>query len=205
MKTAAIFLLILSGFLGAQAADDAPHAKKTPSAILEKEHSVILMVVNAMRGDVEKLRKGEPVDPERVEKALDFFTNFADACHHRKEEDLYFPAAESVDGALQHIRTSEFLSEHAHFRFLLGQIREGLQGDAVSPKVAGPLSAYLASVSEHIRKENELLFAAVRPKLTDSKEQELVSGFAEVEKSLGPNFHQTYHQIALELSGQDTD
>lgn len=175
---------------------------ESPSAVLQKEHKVILLVANSLRPDLQKLREGKAVDPARLEMALDFFVNFADACHHRKEEEHYFPAAESAGSLPQHVQISEFLSEHQYYRHLLDKIREGISEDKVSPDVAMPLATYLASVTSHIRKENQILFKETRPWLSKSTNKRLIKKFQELESSLGENFHQKYHDIAMELSGR---
>lgn len=59
-----------------------------PIATLRHEHDVILLVAKAAAREAQKLRAGNPVNLERVGKVLDFIRNFADACHHGKEEDL---------------------------------------------------------------------------------------------------------------------
>jgi len=168
--------------------------------MLRKEHTVILKVVNAMRKDVEALRRGEKVSAQRLRKALDFFENFADACHHRKEQDHYFPAVEELGGKPQHVRISTFLNDHTLYRVLLGKVRAGINKGSVSPSVTEPLAQYLSSVSLHICRENKF-FKKSEPWLKPGREKALLRQFRQVEKDLGENFHQKYKRIAQELIG----
>ena len=68
------------------------HAEK-PTQILSDEHRIIERVLGA----VEKLAEGPVGALEPWKKALDFIRNFADQCHHFKEEKVLFPAMEAHD------------------------------------------------------------------------------------------------------------
>lgn len=202
MKTTlySLILILLSAIPASVLAVDLhASAPETADAVLRKEHTVILKVVNALREDVEALRQGETVEPERIRKALDFFENFADACHHRKEERVYFPAVGKEAGAPQHIMISSFLNDHNWYRTLLDQVRAGVENDRVDPSIAEPLAAYLSSVSLHIFRENRCM-QRVEPWLSPESEKELIRGFGEIEEDLGGNFHQKYKRLAAELT-----
>lgn len=173
---------------------------ESADAMLQKEHTVILKVVNATRQDVEALRRDEKVSPIRIRKALDFFQNFADARHHRKEQDHYFPAIEKLGGNPQHVGISSFLNDHTLYRVLLDKVRAGIGKDSVSPTVAEPLALYLSSVSLHICRENKF-FKKAQPWIKPGEEKNLLRQFRKVEKDLGDNFHQKYKRIAMELAG----
>jgi len=200
MKTIIHTLLITIVLSCSSLAAASPPPFESADAMLRKEHAVILKVVNAMRKDVEALRRGETVSAVRLRKALDFFENFADACHHRKEQDHYFPAIEKLGGNPQHIGISSFLNDHTLYRVLLDKVRAGIDKDSVSPSVAEPLALYLSSVSLHICRENKF-FKKAQPWLKSAEEKNLLRQFRQVEKDLGENFHQKYKRIAQELIG----
>ena len=67
------------------------HKAEKPTEILSDEHRVIERVLNAL----DRLT-AVPVNPslEQWRKALEFLRNFADQCHHFKEEKVLFPAME---------------------------------------------------------------------------------------------------------------
>ena len=60
--------------------------------MLSKEHKIILQVVLGLHGLAGHLREGRRVDVELLREAVDFMREFADKCHHAKEEELLFPA-----------------------------------------------------------------------------------------------------------------
>ncbi|MDA8189522.1 MAG: hemerythrin domain-containing protein, partial [Dehalococcoidales bacterium] len=65
------------------------------TAALKQEHRVIEKMLKVLFAATQRLQAGEDVDPEILRKAVDFIRNFADRCHHGKEEDNLFPAMES--------------------------------------------------------------------------------------------------------------
>ena len=64
------------------------------------------------------------------------------------------------------------------------------------------LATYIASVTAHICKENQILFKETRPWVNKSTNKRHTEEFKELESSLGENFHQKHLDIAMELSGQ---
>ena len=62
-------------------------AAASPTDVLKAEHRVIERVLDAAETMIDQ----PEIDRDFFEKAMDFFRNFADGCHHAKEEDLLFP------------------------------------------------------------------------------------------------------------------
>ena len=66
-----------------------------PTEILSGEHRVIEQVLTCLEQIAETCRKDGRLDKLSAEQALNFFRNFADRCHHGKEEAHLFPAIEA--------------------------------------------------------------------------------------------------------------
>ena len=62
----------------------------TSTEILKHEHKNILMVLDAAKREVQSIRQRGKVHVAELEKMINFFKNFADRCHHAKEENLLF-------------------------------------------------------------------------------------------------------------------
>ena len=61
-----------------------------PIDILSNEHRVIEVVLDALERLADESRKSRKLELEPAKNALKFIRNFADRCHHGKEEDLLF-------------------------------------------------------------------------------------------------------------------
>jgi hemerythrin-like domain-containing protein len=59
--------------------------------MLEKEHRVIMRMVNVLTVMHKHLESGGDVDVPALRDVLDFFRTFADKGHHAKEEAVLFP------------------------------------------------------------------------------------------------------------------
>jgi len=67
-----------------------------PTEQLKEEHNAIKLMLRILEKVCEKLESKEEVNPEHLEKIVEFIKVFADKCHHGKEEDLLFPAMEDA-------------------------------------------------------------------------------------------------------------
>ena len=65
-----------------------------PTDILEAEHRVIEKVVAVAAVLTETLETGGTVEPETLQQVVAFMRNYADKCHHGKEEAELFPFLE---------------------------------------------------------------------------------------------------------------
>ena len=83
----------------------------TPTAVLTHEHEVVLLVVAAMEREAARIRAGEQIDADAVEKTVTLTREFTDGCHHAKEEKALFPLlSEKVAIAVNPVNA--MLAEH---------------------------------------------------------------------------------------------
>src|SRR5512142_112477 len=61
-------------------------------ADLRNEHEAILSALNILERMAADAEAGAPVEPKDIQSFIDFLKEFADKCHHGKEEGLLFPA-----------------------------------------------------------------------------------------------------------------
>ena len=61
-----------------------------PTEILMNEHRVIEQVIGCLEKMAENCATGGVLDADDAADAIDFIRNFADKCHHMKEEDQLF-------------------------------------------------------------------------------------------------------------------
>ena len=63
--------------------------------ILIQEHRIIEQGLNCLEVMAQQAANKKMLDEERAFQAIEFFKNFADKCHHGKEEERLFPALEA--------------------------------------------------------------------------------------------------------------
>ena len=119
---------------------------------LREEHTQILSQLDALEVAV----SGSAVNKEEVEKFLHFTENFAEP-HHKKEEDVLFPALEAKGIPRDGGPTGVMLSEHQEKRNYVKGLRLALQnGDDKEMKRNGLSIVNL--MRSHIDKENNILY-----------------------------------------------
>jgi hemerythrin-like domain-containing protein len=63
---------------------------------LMNDHDAILMALDIFSRILDSNKKTAQVDPDELLDFLDFLREFADKCHHGKEEGILFPAMIAV-------------------------------------------------------------------------------------------------------------
>lgn len=171
---------------------------------LEQEHRIIERVLNSLEIAAQKLGEGKPVSPNTFNKFLDFIKNFADSCHHGKEEGNLFPVLEKF-GVPKEGPIGVMLLEHDQGRsFVKGM------SDAVKKYASGETQAkedivknargYVNLLSQHIPKEDNILYPMANRALPQEEDQKLAKKFEEVEeKIMGKGKHEYYVNLAQDL------
>lgn len=173
---------------------------------LKKEHEAVLLMLRIAGEIIRPLSAQGGLSREHFGDILDFFKVFVDKCHHGKEEELLFPALVSV-GIPQDGPISAMLFEHemgrkcirlmtdAFERYKLNDLSAGLD-------IAQNTRDYIALLTDHIVKENEILFAMADDRLSQKAQDELADGFEKIEESrIGAGRHESFHALLHKLSG----
>jgi len=136
-------------------------------------------------------------------KASDFIKNFADGCHHKKEEGILFVAL-AANGMPQDAGpVGMMLAEHEEGRRLTRAMREGAQrvqgGDAAAlSQVIQNALGYVALLRQHIQKEDHILFPMADQVIPIGQHQQIMADFNRIEHEA--DVHEKYLRIADELS-----
>jgi len=180
----------------------------TPTETLKHEHEVILMVLDTAQREAETIGATAKVDAERIRKFLDFFLNFADRCHHSKEEKLLFRRMIERGFPSEAGPIAVMLAEHDQGRAHLKAVEESLPaasgGDAsATAEVRDHLIGYVELLRQHIDKENNVLYIMADQILTANDQTDLASAFEKVEaEEMGEGTHERFHLLAHELAGE---
>ena len=157
-----------------------------PTEILSHEHRLIEARMKEMEARIRAAGAGAPFPTEFFEGALDFFRNFADSCHHAKEENLLFPRMKERGVPEQGGPIGVMLAEHDEGRSYLKAIRDNLEAagrndKAAQDEVFANASAYIDLLRRHIFKEDNILFRMAQQVLQPDDVAELSREFAAVE------------------------
>jgi hemerythrin-like domain-containing protein len=179
-----------------------------PTEILTSEHRVIEQVLDCLEALAHQCRSSGVLDRQAAEDAIDFFRNFADRCHHGKEEAHLFPALEARgfprDGGPTGVMLYEHEQGRAHVRAMADSIHAAAAGDpAAQHSFLAHAEDYVGLLREHIRKEDHCLFATANQALTEEDQENLLGAFARVEaEEMGAGTHAKYLKIANRLAEQ---
>lgn len=174
----------------------------TPTQELTNEHRVIERMLAVVWKAADGLERGEMVDKKIFEDAVDFFKNFADKCHHGKEEKLLFVRMKQRGMSDKTGPLAVMLAEHDEGRAHVRAIGENA-GKVLSSKTQKDIvehsRAYVQLLSAHIEKEDNILYPMANRILTNADQEDLTKGFEEIEeKVMGPGVHEKYHKIIEE-------
>jgi hemerythrin-like domain-containing protein len=179
-----------------------------PTDILRHEHELIMMVLDAAEREARAIANGGAADADRLAGFVDFIRNFADHCHHAKEEDVLFVRMGERGFPREVGPVAVMLHEHelgrAHVAAVADNIAAAAAGDAAARAVvAERLAGYASLLRQHIFKENNILFTMADQTLTEEDQAALAADFERVERDeIGEGVHERYAAIARELAGQ---
>jgi hemerythrin-like domain-containing protein len=175
------------------------------TAILKEEHELIVAMLQVIDAMCAKMESGEHVDHGDIASMIDFIRNFADRCHHAKEENLLFPAMEKAGISRDRGPIGVMLAEHTAGRNFakgmdraLQQMKEG--DDSATEMFIADGQGYVSLLDGHIMKENNVLFEMADQRLSAEQQKDLVEGFDRVEREeIGAGVHEKYHDLLHQL------
>lgn len=135
----------------------------TATTVLRSEHNHILAMIACLRAACEAAGQPGGFDAETFRSGIDFIRNYADAWHHAKEEDLLFPALEEEGMPREGGPIAVMLHEHVLGRTYVRQMAENLDAatggnDEARQHLLRFALAYANLLTQHIQKENNILF-----------------------------------------------
>jgi hemerythrin-like domain-containing protein len=177
-----------------------------PTEILSSEHRVIEQVLNCLDKMIQRCQTDHKLDKQSAKDAVDFFHNFADRCHHGKEETHLFPAMEAKGFPRDGGPTGVMFHEHELGRnFVRGMVASieaaaNGQSDAQTEFIRNA-RGYVSLLREHIQKEDHCLFAMADNALNEQDQHALLAAFENVEaEEMGVGTHGKYLKIADDLA-----
>ena len=168
---------------------------------LKNEHHGIELMLQVLQAVAGRFERGEETNGKDLAGILEFLTVFIDKCHHGKEEEFLFPALEAVGVPRDGGPIGVLLREHEQGRVLVARLKEAVKsfssGDAAGA-AAVPLiiDEYTALLTQHMAKENTVLFPLTEAKLDSSKDLKLFEAFERLERErIGAGKHEEFHGL----------
>ncbi len=183
------------------------HQSGNPSASAElrEEHQVILRVIDVLKKLVARSRSGNGFESEAFKQCVSFIKYFADACHHAKEEELFFPVLESRGIPKENGPIGMMLYEHTLARGFTAEMAQALdahdKGDADAiEQFLRAAEQYAELLTGHIFKEDNVLFNMGDQALSPQDHESLCSKYCEVGcKSFGGKKRDELKRMADDL------
>ncbi|HVM50152.1 MAG TPA: hemerythrin domain-containing protein [Candidatus Acidoferrum sp.] len=183
-----------------------------------EEHELIVQVLASLQAMARQLETGAQVPRQDVADFAQFFRQFADKCHHGKEEDQLFRTMVEFGFPQQSGPIAVMLSEHDAGRDEVRSLVEigagsGPMGPPERARILGAASQFVPLLFSHIQKENNILYPMAQQAIPPSALQELdrscaafdreVLGQAEVRrlKTLAADLVSRYPASPRELAG----
>jgi hemerythrin-like domain-containing protein len=171
-----------------------------PIGPLMIEHRLIERMIDVMKEELVLIEKEKKVDPEFIEKAVDFIHTYADRCHHGKEEDILFRDLGGKKLKDEYKRTmEELVEEHRWGRKITGRLVEAnakyVQGNPEALfAIINCIKSLIEFYPKHIEKEDKHFFIPCMDYFTSSEKDAMLKEEWEFDKSL---IHEKYRNIVI--------
>lgn len=172
---------------------------------LKKEHQGIELMLRVLQAIADKLGQGEHIGTEHLDGIMEFLSIFVDKFHHGKEEEFLFPALEAAGVPRDGGPIGVMLSEHEQGRKLVARLKNAVTSYTSGDKTATSaiktvVDEYTSLLTQHIEKENSVLFALADVKLNTAQDNELFEAFERLEKDrIGAGKHEEFHELLNRL------
>ena len=173
--------------------------------MLMEEHRAIERVLYALERASGRLNRGEEVYLRFFIGTSVFIRDFAENCHHRKEEAVLVPALTEKGFSKDTGPIAVMLAEHEEGRRLTQKIRqatERLQGGDVNARllVSQYGTEYVKLLRQHFIKEDKILFPMADKVIPADQQDQILESFRLFEPDgQGEEFHEKYYGLANRL------
>lgn len=175
---------------------------KTAKADLIQEHKAILHALDILERMSERIENNGEINYSDINNFIEFLKEFADKCHHGKEEDFLFPALEKAGIRKDGGPIGVMLSEHVQGRNYIKQMQNSIAENAFDKQLFIMASGdYIRLLRSHIQKENKVLFPLIDTRLSAFEQNDLFEKFENhEEKVIGKGRHEELHNILEKLA-----
>ncbi|UJS20720.1 MAG: hemerythrin domain-containing protein [Candidatus Brocadia sp.] len=167
-----------------------------PVKKLVDEHVLIKRLLALVPTIVDYIESSMKVDKDLVLKCVDFIRTYADKYHHMKEEDILF---KYVDDKAEVIQV--MYKDHDTGRGYIRQVVEGAE-TGNKAQIKQNLLAYRELLTQHIKKEDEILYPWIDRQLSTTQVGEMFRKCNEADASVGEELPKKYERFITDLEGK---
>lgn len=167
---------------------------------LRHEHEAIVAGLAILDAMVGRLGGTNPPAAGDLRSFLGFLKEFADKCHHGKEEGILFPALVKAGIPEKGGPIGQMLAEHVEGRKLIKGMETAITGTVDTRAFTAAANGYAALLHAHIGKEHTVLFPLGEKALTPAQLDVIFDGFEQhEEKVIGHGRHEELHAMLKDL------
>lgn len=173
-----------------------------PIAILMIEHRLIERMITCVKIALTRFKKDSQVDHQIIRQFIEFIREYADACHHGKEEDILFRELKKKDLSpdLEQI-LNELIEEHKLAREITKKLDSANQRyadnqETLFPDIITYSEQLIDFYPKHIIKEDKHFFKPVMAYFSDQEKQALIQEENEFDRMM---IHNKYKRIVENL------
>jgi hemerythrin-like domain-containing protein len=152
--------------------------------VLLAEH----VIISGASGAIAAMDRLWTSDADAYERAfrdiISFFVSYSDGFHHRKEEEVLFPALRSHPDFYASDILDELEDHHQSFREHVTGMQHALEQKSYE-RAQARLARYFDELLDHIAVENDELFAMVDSLLNETELERIYFAFKDVDRELG--------------------
>jgi hemerythrin-like domain-containing protein len=160
---------------------------------LVDEHVLIKRLLALVPTITDFVESSETVDKDLVLDCVDFIRGYADKFHHMKEEDILF---KYVDEKSEIIKI--MYDDHVTGRNHVKNVVEGAE-TGNKAQIKEHLNGYRDLLTQHIKKEDEILYPWIERQMSDKQIGELFQRCSAADASVGEELPKKYEKFIIEL------
>ena len=160
---------------------------------LVDEHVLIKRMLALIPTIADFVENSETVDKDLILSCVDFIRGYADKFHHMKEEDILF---KYVDEQSEIIKI--MYEDHDTGRNHVKNVVEGAE-NGNKAQIKEHLHGYRDLLTQHIKKEDEILYPWIERQMTDNQIGELFQRCSAADASVGEELPKKYEKFIIDL------
>ena len=161
---------------------------------LKTEHDLIERGLTLLEKAVTRIDAGQPFPEGFPQWARRFFQQFANQCHHAKEENVFFPVLKQRSIPEQGGPIGVMLHEHGLGRDCVARMREASQAQPFDARTfAVAARQYIPLLRQHVSKENNVLLRMAERVMSEADDADVTGRFSKVEQERGlTDLHESF-------------